>query len=311
MTAPSPSPAPSPSSPPLPPQPDYHGAAAKAGQAAQASSSSNPNDIWGLAEAYGQPVYLGAASVPDVKIDPQTGRPLVGGDKTLSNQYGKTQDIIKQVINLWSQQKAERDKNPNQLTGYEALQQQLYAAGFYGQTSYDSIHVGQWSSQTQDALVNALQSYESSVGHNKIPMTFAEFLQQNSSQNGDGGFYSGSGAPGGGSSSSGPTQVNLTDPAAIRAAAQTAAQQALGRGLSETQLEQFVNQFQQTQQQVATSTAATVSSPSLSDQAMQFVQENDPHAYAQNKRQSYVNALIDMFAPSGSQRPGTTPVPSV
>ena len=112
-----------------------------------------------------------------------------------------------------------------------------------------------------------------------------------------------------GGSSSQP-QVNLTDPAAIRAAAQTAAEQALGRGLNEKQLEHFVNQFQQTQQQVATSTSPTVSAPSLSDQAMQFVQENDPHAYAANKRQSYMNALVDMFAPSGSQRPGMTPVPT-
>ena len=311
MTAPSPSPTPGtvPHVPaPLPAPPDYHGAAAAGQQAAAGTTSSNPADWWGLGDAYGQTIFVGTATTPVPIIDPTSGTPRVGGPTTETPQGVTTQDFMKSVLKMWASQNEERLKNPGGLTGYEQLQQELWSAGFYGQTSYDSVHVGQWTPQTQAAIVGAIQAYETAKRSTKLPMTFADFLSTNSAQGSTGGFNVNSGSSSG---STGPTQVNLTDPAAIRAAAQTAAQQALGRGLSEKQLEQFVNQFQQTQQQVATSTAATVSAPSLSDQAMQFVQENDPHAYAANKRQSYVNALIDMFAPSGSQRPGTTPVPSV
>lgn len=282
-----------PSAPPLvgipgvPSVPSYGGSATPT----TASTGSNPNDIWGLGTVYDKPVFLGMDPVPPP------------GDRTAKrDHYGKTQDMIQQVINLYARQSSERKKNPNGLTQYEQIQQALYAGGFYGQLAHDKIHTGQWSPQTQSALVAALDSYVQ-VEKSGQPITFTDFLTQNAGGNGDGGFY--------GSQGKAAPQVNLADPAALRSAAQQAAQAALGHGLTDDQLGAFVTQFQASQATAQTSTGAQVTTPDVSSQAMQFAQASDPTGASGHNADSYVNSFLNLFLPSTSGRANINETPKV
>lgn len=174
-------------------------------------------------------------------------------------------------------------KNPNQ---YLALQQTL------------GVKVtGSWDSATKDALVGAMQSY-TQVKDTGAAISFKDWLLQK-------GAY----AQQLGIGSNRQPTINLTDPTQIRDAAQQAAVQALGQGLSSEQLNKFVAQFQA--QQVQSQSDVYTTSTKLPAEAMAFAQSADPGAYKDNQRQSYINSLVDMFAPSGSQRPSMTPTPSV
>jgi hypothetical protein len=286
---------------PIPGVPDYSGSATPV---PASTSSKNPNDIWGLGDVYDKPVFIGVGSAPAPVIYGGDGdiRPGQSLTTKASAKYGKTQDIMQQALALWSAQQSERKSNPKSLTGYEQLQQALYASGFYGQTSYDKIHVGQWTAQTQSALTDALASYEQARQSNYAG-SFEEFIQGNSAQNGDGGINSSTGQ-------AAQSQIQLADPTEIRAAAQQAAQAALGRGLSSKQLDKFVAQFQASQSATQSSKAGSVTGEDLSSDAMQFAQQSDPAGYQQNQRQAFTDALVNMFAPTQSQRPNMTPVPA-
>lgn len=295
---------------PVPPgHGDYVGSATAAEHAAQTSGSSNPNDIWGLGDLYDKNVYTGNYPAPTSYRgtgDISVLNPLPNAGSGQTPAYGQTQDFMQHVVDLWAAQAEERKKFPNRLTTFEQLQRSLWQAGFYGQTPLDSVHVGQWTSQTQDALVGALGSYEQTTKGGKLPLTFSEFLNQNAQMGQDGG-QSTSGS--GGSSTKPPFQARLVDPAAIRQAAQTAALDALGQTLSGDQLEKFVTQFQAAQtsaEQTAYNGTGTVTEPDLTSQAQAFVQENNPGAYKQNQRSAYLGALVNLL---GGTRPqvGTTP----
>lgn len=291
---------------PVPPSPgDYQGAASASGVITTAGNSSitGSNDIWGLGDLYGKSVLLGTTPTE------LPGSRMGLGDQTLGQtpNYGTTQSYMQHVIDLWAAQDEERQKFPNRLTTYEQLQRALWQAGFYGQTSLDSIHVGQWTSQTQSALIGALGNYEQLAKGGKLPLTFSEFLNQNAVMGQDGGQNSG----GSNSSSPAPFQANLADPNTIRAVAQNAAQQALGRSLSDDELSKFVQQFQAEQtaaERTAYNGTGTVTQPDLSSEAASFVQQNNPKAYQQNQRSAYLDALVNLL---GGTRPSVTPTPSV
>lgn len=304
------------------PPPDY-------GKAAPAPSSSssgpNPADIWGLGQWYGKPVVPVYSSTPGVEVDPTTGRPIHTNLPTPEpGSPQTTQDLMSEINDLWAKQDQENGKSPGQPTSYEQIQQLLWQAGFYGQTALKDIHLGQWTKQTQDAVKAAIQSYEAAAIHaasnlgtdaegNPIAITgqqlasggvptFFDFLAQNSqaSQNAKAGFY----APGSsGNTTKAPPQVNLTDPTAIRDAAQTAAMSALGHGLSEDQMAAFVNRFQEEQRKAQLSTASSVSTPDLSAQADMFAQTEDPADFSSYQDDKYMNALMNMFLPAASSRP--------
>lgn len=293
---------------PVPPSPgDYQGAASAGGVIVTSGNSSTlgSTDIWGLGDLYGKSVYLG-----DVGVTAETQSK--GGLSSLPGvaenpTYGSTQSYMQHVVDLWAAQQEERQKFPKRLTTYEQLQRSLWQAGFFGQTAFDSVHVGQWNGQTQDALVSALTNYEQLSKGGKLPLTFTEFLNQNAVMGLDGPE---SDASGSGSSTRAPFQANLDDPTAIRAAAQSAAQQALGRNLSDDQLAQFVQQFQaeQTSAQRSAYNGNNTTPPDLGSDALGFVQENDPKAFHQNQRSAYMDALVNLL---GGTRPSVTPTPSV
>lgn len=290
----------------VPAAPTYHGAA---GATAPSSSSKNPDDIFGLGDLYNQPIYLGQG----VYESHGTGRQgPVTSAPTKANRYGSTQDIMANATKLFGQQDAERAKHPHELTGYEQLQKELWQAGFYGQTSFDSVHVGQWTSQTQSALHDAIKSYEAVSRGGQLPETFTEFVAANQAGVSAGGQQ----AKSSGSGSSGPPPVNLADPDSIKAAAQSAAMTALGQGLSDDQLNAFVSQFQQAQQSAHNAAYADgstqYSDPNLSDEAAAYAQKADPGAYQQNQHQAYMDALVNLFAgPGATARPSINVTPKV
>jgi hypothetical protein len=278
---------------------DYQGSATAADHAI--AQGSTAHDIWGLDKLYNNHVLLGTTTAVD------TGMGFsVPGPQT--DAYGTTQSFMKHVVDLWAGQTEERKKFPNRLTTYEQLQRSLWQAGFYGQTSIDGIHVGQWTTQTQDALKNALGSYEQLGEGGKLPLTFSEFLNQNAAVAQDGGQNAPSQS--GGGPTRAPFASNTTDPAAIRAAVQSAAQQALGMNLSEDQIQAFVTEFQhqQVQAERASYNYQDTTTPDLSSEAMGFVQETNPHAYKQQNKTAYMDALVNLL---GGVRPSQTPTPNV
>jgi len=244
------------------------------------------------------------------ELNPRTGKPYSQGQWSLTTV--SSQEEMSNAAKLWSQQAEERRKGAS-LTSFERLQQELYAAGMYGSTSYNDVKVGQWDTTTQTAMKTALEHYEDFIQGAQEPMTFNEFLKQQASTDADGGFFSqkGKGIGSAGTGSSSVPQVNLTDPAAIRSAAQAAAQQALGQGLSEDQLNAFVQQFQAAQQSDQSSLNPTTTTPDLSSQALAFAEQQSPGEYKDHQIQGYMNTLLNMFLPSESQRANVQPVASV
>jgi len=283
----------------VPPPPSYVGAAVPSTTPSQTQQTTT---LWNLGALYNQPIFLGSepGATPFINVD--NDRTPYKGALPAKAEFGKTQDLEKQIMQMWAAQSAEKKANPNSLTSYEQIQQALWAAGFYGQTAFKDIHVGQWTTQTQAALTNALTSYEQVTQGGTLPVTFGDFLNQNGQGGADGGFGSGGGST--------TPQVQLADPVALRAAAQSAAQAALGKGLSKAQLDKFVSQFQSLQTADQTSTAASATTPEVSSEATAFAEQQDPAAYQQHQQDSYLNALVNMFLPSSSARPNMTPVAS-
>jgi hypothetical protein len=204
--------------------------------------------------------------------------------------------IMKSPIQVLQQFAAMSQNDPQK---YFALQGAL-ANGPWGKV-YAS---GAWDSNTEAALKNAMVQYIK-LADAGVGMSFFDYLIQTSERNqalgGDGSSHKdGSGTN---------TAIAVSDPTEIRAAAQSAAQAALGQGLSEDQLDKFVAQFQASQKTAETATSGTVTSQDLSSDAMQFAQQSNPEEYQQNQRQTFEDTLVNMFAPSESQRPNMTPVP--
>lgn len=196
-------------------------------------------------------------------------------------------DILKQVNAM----------SANDPSGFQSIQV-LLSSGAWG-----TVHVnGVFDHDTESALVNAMERYQQLSHGAGVGMSFTQYLERFGSaalrmQNG-----------GSGSGGSGVPQVALQDPATIRQYAQAAAQQALGRDLSEGQLDQFVQQFQSAQQAAQTSTGASATTPDLSSDAMAFVQQNDAGDYKQNQRQSYLDALVNLFGGTRPSQDVTSPV---
>lgn len=226
---------------------------------------------------------VGAAHSPDIS-------PGLNIEKT--TKTGAYQ-ILKSPSEIMKQFAAMSFNDPNQ---FLALQRAL-ATGAWGSVNA----TGAFDSATEKALGSAMLQYVKLTQGAGVGVSFTDYLLQTGER------AQQLNPPTGGAAS----VVRLDDPTAIRAAAQQAAQQALGQGLSEDQLSKFVAQFQAAQTTYQTATSGSAASPDLSGQAAAYAQQADPQAFHDNQRQSYLSALVNMFAPSGSQRPNTTPVPKV
>lgn len=184
---------------------------------------------------------------------------------------------------------------------YAALQQQLYFAGFYGASK---PKFGIWSTDDATAMKDAITGYLGVVNTDSPqPLTLNDYLDHASAQGrkNDKQEQQASAPP-----------IQLTDPASIRAAAQAAFEAALGRTATDGELGAFVEQFQASQttaqQQAVNENTNSFSMPDLTAEAGAYAQESNPKEFARNQRQSYVSALVNMFAPAGSTRPDQTPV---
>lgn len=288
----------------LPTVPDYIGAAA---DTSGTTTIPNANDIWGLGALYGEPVLLGVDYPGNDNAERVGYKPGMTGMSQASDEFSKTQDMMSQLSDLYAQQGAERQKTPGATTAYEQLQMLLYYSGAYGSTAQKDVHFGQYDKATQDAMKQALNDYEVVTNVAKTPMTFADFLNQNATMGQDGKYN-----PKNASGSGAATQVQLSDPNQIKAAAQSAALAALGHGLTPDQLDKFVSQFQGQQSSDQLTTAPSATTPDLSAEAMTYAQSSDPVDFSNHNAQGYANALMNMLLPSSAvNRPSITPVASV
>lgn len=257
-------------------------------------SNTLPNgqyDIYNLGALWDKTLYLGNDT------HTQTG-PYAGTD-VLKQGQNSSQSVTSPVTSTpfdYMQEFASWSvTNPDQ---YAALQQQLYSAGFYGSKK---PRLGVWTTGDAKAMKEAITGYLQVVNPGTPhPLTLSDYLDHASQQSQKDQSAAALAAP-----------IPVTDPAAIRQAAQAAFQAATGKGASDAQLNAFVAQFQSAQQTAQTTATGAVSAPDLSSQAMEYAQQQDPSAYQGHQRQSFVNTLVNMFAPSGSQRPNMTPVASV
>lgn len=263
--------------------PNFGGAAPAPG-----GGPSGQQNIWNLPK--GLPAQLwfdvGHNSTGDQPNEDRGG--LHPGHLKAPNRSSAYQ-ILKSPTQIMAQFAAMSANNPNE---YLALQQALGVQ-----------LTGSWNATTKNALANAMQSYvELSLGAG-VGMSFKDYLIQKGTEAQQLGLKN--------SGAQAAQQIQVTDPTAIKAAAQSAFQAATGKGASEDQLNKFVAQFQAAQSSAQTQVGGTISAPDLSSQAMSYAQTADPGAYKDNQRQSFIDTLVNMFAPSGSQRPNMTPVPSV
>lgn len=252
----------------------------------------------GVIETPGNAAVLAGASTPNGQdtANQQTVNIKAGTANTQVTHdiFTSPQAILAQIASLSD------PRNVGNLQQFLAIQKAL-ASGPWGSVNVNGV----FDKNTQDAVINAMKDWYLISHGGKLGISFMDYLLgsgQVSQALGGGGTPAGSGLASG--STSGRSTL---DPSVIRMAAQTAAQNALGEGLSEKQLDQFVSQFQS---QTAGQDTYT-SSLHLPDIAMGFVQKNDAGAYKAQQRQSYIDTLVNMFAPSGSQRPNETPVPSI
>jgi hypothetical protein len=248
-------------------------------------------DIYNLGKIWDSTLYLG--NEKRKQAGPYAGTDVVmqgrNSSQTVVSPVTSTPYEYMKDFASWSV------TNPDQ---YQALQAQLYAAGFYSKKP----RLGVYTADDAAAMKKAITGYLGVVNpDNPNPLTLSDYLDHASA--------SGAAQQKAEDQASAPV-IQVTDPAAIRQAAQQAFQAATGRGATKKQLDKFVAQFQSAQKSAQTAgSGSTVSAPDLSSQAMQFAQQEDPQDYAQNQRQSYLNALVNLFAPSGSERPNMTPVP--
>jgi hypothetical protein len=304
-----------------PTQPDYNTTPSPTGGPTTGISST---DIWGLGNLYGKHVALGMTpgTAPHAPTAADIRFRHANPDDTATNaehpgtvKWGTTQDVLTKYKDLWATGTAgNKPKNQQALQTYEQLQLMLLQAGAYATgTSIKTLRFGQWTDQTENAIVTALNGYEQNLDPH-TPITFEDYLQQNR----DGGSLNGKSTadPAGlaGAGTTAPT-TQLTDPASLRASAMTAAQAALGVGMSDDQLNKFVAQFQGAEaaaQNIANQPAGggTVIRPDQVADANAFAQKSDPQGYSNHQAQGYMNALMNLFLPSQDARSNIQPVAS-
>jgi hypothetical protein len=244
----------------------------------------------------GQKLWFDTGHTTEPNYDPTTES---RNRASFGTHVNGSSEVLKTPAEIMAHFAADSQNNPQE---FLALQK-LLASGPWGSgTVYPT---GSWDNHTEAALSNAMSLYFK-LASTGVAMSFSQYLTTTAERaQALGGKGTSMGAGAGGSTAI----PRVMDPAQIRNAAQNAAQQALGRGLDEKQLEQFVTQFQQ--EQLSNQDDPYTTTYKLPGEAMQFAQNVDPSAYRQNQAQSFANVLVNMFAPSVSQRPNMQPTPSV
>lgn len=279
-------------------------------QGQSAGSPSTPGSVewWQqqLGSLYGQQVLIGISLAKNNEgITPggagHSGHLAMPEDQTsgtTENNYQTTQDLFKQMMALST-------KDP---TSFQQMQGLLYDSGAYGATPRASVHWGQWTSDTANALKEALTNYEAVGPGSGSPISWTEYLQQAAAQ---GRVNQSQGGVGGAGGTGTASQVQLSDPATLKATIQQAAMSSLDRALSPDELDKFVSNFQAQQASAQTSTAGSVTMPDASAQAQSTIEQNHPDEFRQHNVSAYSNALLNLFLPGGSQLANFTPTASI
>ena len=220
-----------------------------------------------------------------------------GGPRYTPGTPAKSHDVMLPVSQVYADIAAKSYTDP---AAFLAIQKAL-ADGNFGTVKA----TGQFDYETEKALGNALTQWYKLAHGAGVPVDFTQYLLDSASR---------ANALGSGSSGSSSTKLptyRVDDPTYIRAAAQSAFEAAVGKSATKEQLNAFVKQFQQAQKTYeSTQAGGTGTSPDLSTDAMAYAQQQDPQAYGRYQHASYMDALVNMFAPSGSGRPSVSPTPS-
>ncbi len=261
--------------------------------AAGSSTAGEPVDIWGLGKTAQSPVFTGVVNQPFAGQSAGQQRQMLEAEGLqiprggYGPQFVTAEEAMGQLPQLYATNRA----------GYIALQQKLYAGGFYGQASPQSIGLGAYTQTTvaayRAAVLAAVQSANS-----KTPITFDELLDQNAARP-----QAKTTHPG--------FVAQYSDPQTVAALAQRAAQTALGRNLDTATVGQFVAEFHRAEQewnasqkQAALTAAsgtdvATTAQPSAEAAAAQFVQKGPMGTEAAgNNLADYVRVLESMVGAS-------------
>lgn len=259
-----------------------------------AGSVVNPKQsIWNIpTELNGYQIWYDNGYAPE-PYDPTTESRNRAADNPLQSQR-----VMRDPETIMKQIAADVFNHPDQ---FLAIQHML-SSGAWGHVAM----TGNFDYQTQSALKAAMVQYaQATNGLNGsdgagVAISFKDYLLRTAQT---------AQAIAAQQAAGNAPQVHLADPTQIRDAAQNAAQQALGHGLTEAQLQQFVDKFQY--EQMTAQTDAYTQSLKLPGEAMQYAQHVAPGDYQANQRQSFENTLVNMFAPSASNRPNIQPTPSV
>lgn len=258
------------------------------------------SSIWNLDVPTGAQVYTGInpPTTADGDVVHQKG---VRTATYQSNNYVSADDFMSGLVKM-------SQTDPG---SFQQVQRQMWEAGYYGSEAWKDVRQGTWSPDTSTAVKKAIEAYADVAIKAGVPTTFTDFLSQNAGNAEAGGNVDGTA---GGTPPN--TQVQLTDPVALKQAATQAAQQALGRNLTDAQLNAFVDSFhaQQTQSQQTSQLAAesntnsVTTTPDASAQATQFAEQQNPDEFAKYQTSAYTNIFANMFLPSGSSAANITPV---
>lgn len=264
---------------------------ANIGASVAGASSATPS-IWNLPKDIptGQKIWFDTAYSRQALSEPTSSTAAAeNGTPNPITQYGPYSGS-KQTLNtpaeIFASFAKMSQKNPIE---FQALQQALGAWGTVNEN-------GVWGPQTEDALKRAMSSYWQLSHGAGVAISFRDYIMQ-------------AGAAEAAKRQPGIAKPHLTDPASIMNAAQNAAQAALGHGLTQDQLNKFVTEFHS--QQLNDNTDAYTMNLKLPGEAMQFAQHSDHAGYVANQRQTFTDQLVNMFAPSASQRPNEQPTPSI
>lgn len=210
-------------------------------------------------------------------------------DMPAGGPIGPVSDTIKNIVLLYAQRAY---TSPQE---YTALQQTLFAGGFYGNKKATDITWGSWGTDTKDALVQALVD-TAQLSEAGAPITFSDYIKDRADKR------SKLGTPA-------QTEVNqYTDPAAVVQSAKDAATHALGRELTAKEAQGFESYFHSQERaynveaNAASEGAAPVvdvSRPDLGAEAQQYVESHYGHELGAQRGADYITALHQLLTGGG------------
>lgn len=270
------------------PQPDGGWDPSQSGGSSTTTAATTLWDLGGLDKS--KPITIGYGSKTEAKrvagssLDPYDRE--TAQSTATSPSLGLPADLVKQPITLYS----------TDAKAYLAFQQALYAGGFYGSMSTQSIP---WGSDPTGATFDAWKrvliaaQQAQSAG---LSITPQQVLERGIQQRKDAGT---------GAVPKAPLVIQTTDPATLTGLVQRAAQDALGRNLSKEEVGKFIASFHSQEQafsrkkyaaeQDTTGKTFEFTSPDPTAQATEFVEGGHPTEAGGNKLADYVGVLQQLI----------------